>query len=53
MREEDLYNMQLHDVKVINEELEILKVIGGWIYKHFYKNINDYSFHTTFVPEER
>ena len=51
IKESELINMQLHEEKIISNDLSIQRVIGGWIYNRYN---NDYSsFSSVFVPEER
>lgn len=42
-----IHNMQLHDIKVINNNLKILRVSGGWIYN---RGDNPSSQTQCFVP---
>lgn len=48
-----LREMDLHSTIMINSEIEIMKVLGGWIYT-LKKSHNDTFYITTaFVPEMR
>jgi len=51
IRESELILMQLHEEKVIGNDLMIQRVIGGWIYNRYNNNFT--TFTSVFVPEER
>lgn len=38
---DELESMELHQELEVGEELAILKVKGGWIYKHYVLKYND------------
>lgn len=42
MDKDDLFKMELHEVKGLNKDLSILRVLSGWIY--MYKN------NSVFIP---
>lgn len=44
---DNIYNLKLHEVAVINSELHVIRVPGGWIYESF---INDKSISSVFIP---
>lgn len=51
IREYELIEMQLHEVKTIDNYLQVMRVIGGWIYNRY---DNEFTYITSvFVPEER
>lgn len=51
-RAKGLYNLGLHEQQMVSETCTVMRVIGGWIYKHYthegYKSYQVIT--TTFVP---
>lgn len=45
--ENNIYNLELHEVTVITNGLHVTRVPGGWIYESF---IDEVSISSTFVP---
>ena len=53
MKESELIDMQLHEVKQIRPCMSVIRVIGGWIYETALQGQNGWSSTQVFVPEKR
>jgi hypothetical protein len=48
MNERGIYDISLHEVTFLQDGTEILRVPGGWIYRHFRLDANAMT--SVFVP---
>ena len=47
----DIYNMKLHENKVINDYTSVFRVPGGWLYRNtFWSEESRTTVSTSFVP---
>jgi len=50
MKAEDIYKLKLHESLSIPPELEITRVFGGWIYRYWNYESENYYPNGVFVP---
>ena len=41
MKEEDIYKLKLNEHLLLNDNTSVIRVPGGWIYKHYQIIYND------------
>jgi len=51
MNEQELKDMKLHELIKLAEELSILRVCNGWLYRSYHFKGGDWFATETFVPE--
>ncbi len=47
----EMIDMPLHDVRLFENNFQILRVPGGWLYERIHEFENGMYMTTTFVPE--
>jgi hypothetical protein len=47
-----IYELELHEITVINGKVRVMRVPGGWIYERVLRRLSDTDFEVinTFVP---
>ena len=54
MKESELIDMQLHETKEVKPScMQVIRVIGGWIYETAIQNQTGWHITQVFVPEEK